>query len=63
MSQYAEPIPNGKTCKVLSEAAKKNEIYIIGGSFPEIQDDKIYNTSTVWDSKGRLIATHRKVKN
>lgn len=38
-----------------------NGIYIIGGSIPEKDNDKIYNTCTVWDPSGNLIAKHRKV--
>lgn len=58
---HAEPIPTGQTCKVLSQAARQNEIYVIGGSFPEKDGDKLYNTSTVWNPNGELIAKHRKV--
>lgn len=36
-------------------------MYIVGGSIPEICDDKVYNTCTVWDPDGNLIAKHRKV--
>lgn len=59
--QYSEVIPSGETCKALSEAAKSNQIYIVGGSIPEICDDKVYNTCTVWDPSGNMIAKHRKV--
>lgn len=47
----------------MSQAAKSNEMYIIGGSIPEICDDKVYNTCTVWDPQGNMIAKHRKVLN
>jgi len=59
--QYAEVIPSGKTCNALSQAAKLNQMYIVGGSIPEICDEKVYNTCTVWDPDGNLIAKHRKV--
>jgi predicted amidohydrolase len=38
-------------------------VYLIGGSIPEHdpKDDKIYNTCTIYDPKGTLIAKHRKV--
>jgi predicted amidohydrolase len=45
----------------LSQAAKSNQMYIVGGSIPEICDDNVYNTCTVWDPNGNLIAKHRKV--
>lgn len=59
--QYSEIIPGGETCKALSEAAKSNGMYIVGGSIPEICDEKVYNTCTVWDPSGNMIAKHRKV--
>lgn len=59
--QYSEVIPNGETCKALSQAAKSNGVYIVGGSIPELCDGKVYNTCTVWDPSGNLIAKHRKM--
>ncbi|KAK9498398.1 hypothetical protein O3M35_003041 [Rhynocoris fuscipes] len=60
-SKYAEAIPSGETCTTLSKAAKDNEVYLIGGSIPEVDNSKLYNTSTVWSPKGDLICKHRKV--
>ncbi|RIB11378.1 carbon-nitrogen hydrolase [Gigaspora rosea] len=62
-AQYAENIPNGESVKTLSEAAKESKTYIIGGSIPEREDStgKLYNTCTVYDPEGSLIAKHRKV--
>jgi predicted amidohydrolase len=57
----AEVIPSGETSKALSQAAKSNQIYVVGGSIPELCDDKIYNTCTVWNPNGNMIATYRKV--
>ncbi|XP_043470207.1 omega-amidase NIT2-like [Leptopilina heterotoma] len=59
--KYAETIPNGETSNALSEAAKRNKIYIIGGTIPEREGDKLYNTATVWDPQGNLIAKYRKI--
>ena len=51
--------------KVLSDAAKKNKIYLIAGSMPErdceSETEKIYNTSYVFDRTGKQIAKHRKM--
>jgi predicted amidohydrolase len=41
--------------------AKENAIYVIGGSIPEKDGDNFYNTSTVFDPKGTMIAKHRKI--
>ncbi|KAI5962281.1 NIT3 [Candida pseudojiufengensis] len=58
---YAEIIPSGETTNLLSNLAKKHNIFIIGGSIPELSNDnKIYNTSLTFDPKGEIIAKHRK---
>ncbi|XP_018330304.1 omega-amidase NIT2 [Agrilus planipennis] len=59
--EYSESIPNGPTCKMLSNAAKENEVYLVGGTIPEEDNGKIYNTCTVWDPKGELIGKYRKM--
>lgn len=59
--EFAEKIPGGYTSDILSKCAKDNNIYIIGGSIPEEDNNKIFNTCTVWDPTGNLIAKHRKV--
>jgi omega-amidase len=59
-ASYAETIP-GDSTNALAEMAKENAIYVIGGSIPEKDGDNFYNTSTVFDPKGTMIAKHRKV--
>lgn len=59
--EYAEEINCGPTCNMLSKAAKENQIYLIGGTFPEVENSKYYNTCTVWDPNGNLIAKYRKM--
>jgi omega-amidase len=51
----------GETCTALSKIAKETNTYLIGGSFPERNGDKLFNTCTVWNRRGELIATHRKL--
>ncbi|XP_042230438.1 omega-amidase NIT2-like [Homarus americanus] len=58
--QYAEAIP-GESTEALSAAAKKFGIFVVGGSIPEREGDKLYNTCTVWDPQGEMIAKHRKI--
>jgi len=58
---YAEPVPDGPSCLALKDAAKQNKVYLIGGSIPESNGGKLYNTSTVWCPMGNLLATHRKI--
>jgi len=58
--EYAEEYP-GKTTDFLSNLAKELNIYIVGGSIPEKEGDKIYNTSYIFDRDGKLIGRHRKM--
>ncbi len=50
-----------KNWQRLSDAARKNKIYLVAGSMPERDDGKIYNTSYVFDRNGKQIAKHRKM--
>ena len=58
--EYSEE-KNGRTWSFLSSIAKKNKIYLIGGSIPEKENDKVYNTSFIFDSEGNQISRHRKM--
>ena len=51
---------NGEAQQALSAMAKELGIYLVGGSFPELEEGRIYNTSCVYDRQGREIARHRK---
>jgi len=59
--EYAEP-EQGDVWLAMSTLARKNGVYIVGGSIPE-SDDKghVYNTCYVFDREGRQIGKHRKV--
>lgn len=45
----------------LSSIADEYDIYLVAGSVPELLDDKIYNTSYVFDRSGSQIAKHQKM--
>lgn len=62
-NEYAESIPDGLTCQKLSDIAKELKIYLIGGTIPErdSNNNKLYNTCTIWSPSGDLIAKYRKV--
>jgi omega-amidase len=51
------------SAKLLFDAATKYNMYIIGGSIPEINldDGKLYNTCLCISPSGKLIGKHRKV--
>ncbi|XP_064377130.1 omega-amidase NIT2 isoform X1 [Dromaius novaehollandiae] len=58
--EYAEKIPGDSTQK-LSEVAKECSIYLVGGSIPEEDGGKLYNTCTVFGPDGAMLAKHRKI--
>uniref|UniRef100_A0A8C5NZD0 Omega-amidase NIT2 n=1 Tax=Jaculus jaculus TaxID=51337 RepID=A0A8C5NZD0_JACJA len=58
--EYAEKIP-GECTQKLSEVAKECSIYLIGGSIPEEDAGKLYNTCAVFGPDGTLLVKHRKV--
>ena len=57
---FAEP-QDGPTVRFLSNLAKENDIYLIGGSISELDDGKVYNTSYSFNREGEIIGKHRKV--
>ncbi|KAG7467201.1 hypothetical protein MATL_G00150790 [Megalops atlanticus] len=59
-TEYAEKIP-GPSTQVLSEAAKENAVYLVGGSIPEEDGGKLYNTCPVFSPDGTLLLKHRKI--
>ncbi|CAK1581296.1 unnamed protein product [Parnassius mnemosyne] len=59
--EYAEEVPSGSTCHALSKAAAEAGVCVIGGTLPERCGEKLYNTCTVWDNTGKLLARHRKM--
>jgi omega-amidase len=59
-SRYSEGYP-GETTGFLSALAALHSVYIIGGSIPEHEKNKIYNTSYSFDRKGSIIGKHRKI--
>lgn len=56
---YGEPV-GGEAWQVLSRTAGELGIYLVGGSIPELDGERVYNTSFVFDRAGRQIARHRK---
>ncbi|XP_055614769.1 omega-amidase NIT2-like [Toxorhynchites rutilus septentrionalis] len=60
-AQNAEHIPNGETSKALAKAAADNNIYLVGGTYPEEDGGKVYNTCPVWGPKGEFLGKYRKM--
>ncbi len=59
--RYAELVPQGETTRRLAALAVETQCYLVGGSFPEMVGDRIYNTALVFDPCGTIVAKHRKV--
>jgi agmatine deiminase len=58
----AEPIP-GPITKRLAEAARESKVVLVGGSIYErAPGGHFYNTSVVFDEKGRMLGRYRKVQ-
>lgn len=58
---YAES-EGGDSFVCISNMAKENNIYLVGGSIPEKDENNlVYNTSYVFDRNGLKIGKHRKV--
>ena len=51
----------GEVCRELSKIAGEHHAWLVGGSVPEREGDRIYNTSYVYDREGCLITKHRKI--
>ncbi len=58
--EYGEE-EGGLAYKYLSKVANDNNIYLIGGTIPELDDDLVYNTSYVFNRNGEKIGKHRKM--
>lgn len=59
---FSEPL-SAEACpsaKMLSDLARDNGVWLVGGSIPELDGDKVYNTCLVFDSKGAIVGRHRK---
>ncbi|WP_027717051.1 carbon-nitrogen hydrolase family protein [Desulfovirgula thermocuniculi] len=58
---YAESYPQGPSLRMLSRAAREEGVYLVGGSIPEEEGGKIYNSSFVFAPDGTLLGRHRKM--
>ena len=56
----AEPL-DGPRAKLLAESARELGVWLAAGSVPEIDGDRVFNTSLLFSREGDLVGTHRKV--
>ena len=59
--EYCEEEKGSYTLDKISSLALENNVYILAGSIPEKEDDKLFNTSYLFDRQGKIIAKHRKM--
>jgi omega-amidase len=68
--QYAEIVPNvgcfadpidSPSISMICKKAKDLNIWIVGGSIPERDGDKLYNTSITVNADGNIVGKHRKM--
>ena len=50
----------GPAQAMLSQTAAETGMYVVGGSIPELEDGRIYNTCFVYGPDGAQLARHRK---
>ncbi len=70
-ADYAEPVPEpgsllaegpSPSLAVVAQVARRHGVSVIAGSIPESgAGGRLYNTATVIDANGRLLAKHRKL--
>ena len=51
----------GATWQMLSRVAAENSVWLVGGSMPEAEGERTFNTSFVFDRSGRQATFHRKM--
>jgi predicted amidohydrolase len=56
----AEPLEGPRVAR-LAEIARRHRMWLHGGSVLELDADRIYNTSLLFDRDGELVATYRKI--
>jgi predicted amidohydrolase len=56
----AEPVPDGKTARMLIDMAQKHRIHICSG-LTEKDGNLVYNTAVLIDPSGELLLLHRKI--
>jgi len=59
--EYGEVENDSYTLNQISSLAKSNKTYILAGSIPEKENEKLYNTSYLFNKEGDIIAKHRKM--
>ena len=63
-AEYAEDLSDdlslAPSAQLLQRLAQQHQVWIVGGSIPEVDNQNLYNTCLVFDPQGSLVAKHRK---
>jgi predicted amidohydrolase len=60
LRELAEPVPGPRTER-LARIARARSMWVLGGSVPERDDGRVFNTSCLFDRTGELVARYRKI--
>jgi len=60
MRAAAEPVPGPRT-ELLASIAREHRMWVHGGSVLELDGDRVFNTSVLFDRDGDLVARYRKI--
>jgi predicted amidohydrolase len=60
MLELASPVP-GPVTDVLAGVARETGMWVLGGSVVEVDEGRHFNTSTLFDREGELVARYRKI--
>jgi predicted amidohydrolase len=58
--EVAEPLDGPRVAR-LAEVARRHRMWIHGGSVIELDGDRVFDTSVLFDREGELVATYRKI--
>jgi omega-amidase len=58
---YSEKEEESMTLAALKKLCLEEKIYLVAGSIPELENDNIYNTSYIINTKGEIINKYRKL--
>ncbi len=59
-ADYAQTAQESSALRKLAQAARQLGIWVVGGSIPELENGKVYNTSFTFSPDGQIVAKHRK---
>lgn len=59
--KYAEDEVDSKTLRLLADVCEEEKVHLIAGSIPEVEEEKVYNTSFIISPTGKIIGKFRKL--